>query len=334
MARLVGAMARAAGAGVAVVTVTVAGLSGAHAEPANPVIVGGENAEIEDFPFTVALRFAANGEQFCGGTLAASDKVVTAAHCVAPQEPDDLEVISGRTELSSNSGTVSDVSDIWMHPNNGTDGANYDVAVLTLAAPVEEETARLATPRDKAYKPDTEATVLGWGRTSEGGTSSDHLQQVKVPITTDKYCSNAYGDSYRKSGMFCAGFDGGGKDACQGDSGGPIVVGATLLGVVSWGEGCARPGKPGVYAKVGAFSKELSEQIGDGEPSEPSDPNEPQPTSTTSPTEEPAPQPQPAPTSTPATSEEPAPTLQPAPTTTPSTTTTTTTPSTTTTSQP
>ncbi len=320
MARLVGAVARAAGAGVAVVTLVVVGLTGAHAEPANPVIVGGQDADIEDFPYTVALRFASNGEQFCGGTLVAPDKVVTAAHCVAPQDPEDLEVISGRTELSSNEGTVSDVSDIWVHPNNGTDGANYDVAVLTLADRVEQETARLATPNDKAYRPDTEATVLGWGRTSEGGESADHLQQVQVPITTDKYCSNAYGDSYRKSGMFCAGLDEGGKDACQGDSGGPIVVGRTLLGVVSWGEGCARPGKPGVYAKVGAFSKELSEQIGDG--SEPSDPDEPPPTATTSPTEEPAPQPEPAPTSAPATSEEPAPTPQPAPTTVSTTTTT------------
>lgn len=323
MGRLVGAVARVAGAGVTVVILVVAGLSGAHAEPANPDIVGGQKADIEDFPYTVALRFASSGEQFCGGTLAAQDKVVTAAHCVASQNPGGLEVISGRTKLSSNDGTASDVSDIWVHPNNGTDGANYDIAVLTLAEPVEQQTADLATANDPAYKPDTEATVLGWGRTSEGGKSSDHLQQVQVPITTDKYCSNAYGDSYRKSGMFCAGLDDGGKDACQGDSGGPIVVGTTLIGVVSWGEGCARPGKPGVYAKVGSFEQELSEQIGDGEgdPNEPDDPNEPTSTDEPEPTttEEPAPQPEPAPTST---TNEPAPQPQPAPTTTSTTTTT------------
>ncbi|GAA5116154.1 serine protease [Haloechinothrix salitolerans] len=324
MARLVGAVARAAGVGVAVVTVVAAGLSGAHAKPVEPAIVGGQDAEIEDFPFTVALRFSSSGEQFCGGTLVAPDKVVTAAHCVAPQDPGDLAVVSGRTELSSNDGTVSDVSDIWVHPDNGTDGANYDVAVLTLAESLDRRTADLAERDDPAYEPDTEATVLGWGRTSEGGESADHLQQVQVPITTDEYCSDAYGDSYRKSGMFCAGLDEGGKDACQGDSGGPIVVGSTLIGVVSWGEGCARPGKPGVYAKVGAFVEELSDQIGDDE----GDPNEPEPTSTsteepeptTEPTDEPAPQPEPAPTSTPSATDEPAPQPQPAPTTTPTTT--------------
>lgn len=319
MARLVGVVARVAVAGVVVVTLVAAGLSGANAKPVEPAIVGGQDAAIEDFPFTVALRFAASGEQFCGGTLVASDKVVTAAHCVAPEEPADLSVVSGRTTLSSDEGTESTVSDIWVHPDNGTDGANYDVAVLTLTEPVEQQVADLAERDDPAYEPDTEATVLGWGRTSEGGRTADHLQQAQVPITSDKYCSGAYGDSYRKSGMVCAGFEEGGKDACQGDSGGPLVVGTRLIGVVSWGEGCARPGKPGVYAKVGAFAEELSEQIGDGQ-DEPGDPNEPEPTpepepaptSTTAPTQEPAPTPQPAPTSTTTTdSTTPTPTLQP-----------------------
>ncbi|MPY77778.1 MAG: trypsin-like serine protease [Actinophytocola sp.] len=302
-------MARAAGAGVAVVTLVVAGLSMAHAEPEQPAIVGGQDADIDDYPFAVALRFASSGEQFCGGTLVASDKVVTAAHCTVSQQPGDLTVVSGRTELSSDEGTESEVTDIWVHPNNGTDGANYDVAVLTLADPVEQQVADLAEPDDPAYKPKTKATVLGWGDTSEGGQSTDHLQQVEVPITTDEYCSDAYGAEYRKTGMVCAGLREGGKDACQGDSGGPLVVGTRLIGVVSWGEGCARPGKPGVYAKVGAFSDELSRQIGD--------PNEPEPTTTTtSTTEEPAPQPQPAPTTTSESTQEPAPQPQPAPTTT------------------
>lgn len=98
-----------------------------------------------------------------------------------------------------------------------------------------------------------------------GGEQSDHLMKVGVPITTDEECSTAYGESYKPEGMVCAGVPEGGKDSCQGDSGGPMVVENKLVGVVSWGEGCARPGKPGVYARVGGFHAELSEQLGGGE---------------------------------------------------------------------
>jgi secreted trypsin-like serine protease len=52
--------------------------------------------------------------------------------------------------------------------------------------------------------------------------------------------------------MICAGFPQGGTDTCQGDSGGPLFgAGPKVVGSTSFGEGCARPNKPGVYARVG-----------------------------------------------------------------------------------
>jgi len=258
-AAAIAAIACAAGLGAS----ATAGATGEQAGngPVQPYIVGGEEVDIEDYPFTVRLT-TPDGFGFCGGTLAAPDKVVTAAHCVDGAGPDDQKVVSGRTIMSSDEGTVSDVTDVWVHPSYGTDGSNYDVAVLTLAEPVDQTPAELATADDAAYEAGTTVTTLGWGNTTEGGQQSDHLMKVDVPITSDEECDAAYGSSYTPDGMVCAGFPDGGKDACQGDSGGPLVAGNKLVGVVSWGEGCARPGKPGVYSRVGTFYAELQEQIG------------------------------------------------------------------------
>jgi len=233
--------------------------------PVHPFIVGGEETDIEDYPFTVRL-ITPEGRGFCGGTLAAPDKVVTAAHCVEGNAPGEQKVVSGRTVMSSDDGTVSDVTNVWVHPSYGSDAFNYDVAVLTLAAPVDQAPAELATPDDTAYEPGTVATTLGWGATSEGGQQSDQLMKVDVPVNSDEDCRAAYGQFFVPDGMVCAGYPEGGKDACQGDSGGPLVVGTTLIGMVSFGAGCAQPGYPGVYAEVGGFYPELQEQIGGNTP--------------------------------------------------------------------
>ena len=101
--------------------------------------------------------------------------------------------------------------------------------------------------------------VTGWGRTSEGGTTSETLQKASVPYVATATCNapDAYGGKVR-TGMLCAGFATGGVDACQGDSGGPLVLKRmdqppVLIGVVGWGEGCARKLKYGVYTRVSAY---------------------------------------------------------------------------------
>ena len=94
---------------------------------------------------------------------------------------------------------------------------------------------------------------LGFGTLSSGGSLAKKLMQVEVPIVSQASCKEAYRSLIHDS-MVCAGLREGGKDSCQGDSGGPLVCESNgkffLEGVVSWGSGCASPGKYGVYARV------------------------------------------------------------------------------------
>ena len=96
-------------------------------------------------------------------------------------------------------------------------------------------------------------TVIGLGATSEGGNGASILREVNVPTVSFADCNdqNSYQGDINDATMICAGFSQGGKDSCQGDSGGPLVTqGGVQVGVVSWGDGCARPDLPGVYARV------------------------------------------------------------------------------------
>ena len=229
------------------------------AAAAEPGVVGGTPANITEYPFTVALTDP-TGLQFCGGTLVAPDKVLTAAHCAEGESPPSLRAVTGRTELSGRDGTVSTVSRVWVHPRFRDATRGYDVAVLTLTHPVPGRPLQLATKDDRGYEAGSEATILGWGNTAPTGDTSDVLRKATVPVTSDDYCAKAY-PQYLPEAMVCAGYPQGGVDTCQGDSGGPLVVGGRVVGVVSWGEGCAEPGKPGVYARVGAYHDELQAQL-------------------------------------------------------------------------
>ena len=105
------------------------------------------------------------------------------------------------------------------------------------------------------WAPSTLEDIVGFGTTSEGGDLPDTLQKAKVPITTDAYCAGAYSD-FDATSIVCAGYPQGGTDTCRGHSRGPMfghdVAGAPkVVGATSFGEGCARPNKPGVYARVG-----------------------------------------------------------------------------------
>ena len=141
-----------------------------------------------------------------------------------------------------------------MHPNHLAN-SGYDITLLKLAANSSKTPTKVAGAAEtSSWAPGTMEKIAGWGTTSEGGNTPAHLQEASVPITTDADCASAYSD-FDATTMVCAGFPQGGTDTCQGDSGGPLfgTVGGLLkvVGSTSYGNGCARAGYPGVYARVG-----------------------------------------------------------------------------------
>jgi len=258
-------------------------------EPHPPVqthIVGGSIAPAGSYGWTAALirRGAGRTNGFrCGAVVLSRSWVLTAGHCVIDyqdQYPDSvygeyvapgfLDVLAGTQSLTTG-GQLVHVAAVYPHPSYDFASSDYDVALLRLARPISApEIAVIGTTASELPLDDAGATayVSGWGTTSSGGSISTALRYVAVPIQSHATCGSAYypgfvadGEllEYHSSNMICAGPLGGGKDSCQGDSGGPLAVQAPdaswrLVGTVSFGLGCARPGYPGVYQRLTATS--------------------------------------------------------------------------------
>ncbi|MFD4562038.1 S1 family peptidase [Streptomyces sp. NPDC058469] len=236
-------------------------LSAPTAVAAPQPIVGGSTTTTTTYPFVMQITDASQN-QFCGGTLVSATKVVTAAHCMVGETTSSVRVVGGRTYLNGTNGTVSKVSKIWINPSY-TDATNGDdVAVLTLSTSMSYTTAKYVASTDTSvYAAGTTARILGWGTTSENGSSSNQLRTATVPIVSDSSCASSYGSDFIASDMVCAGYTSGGVDTCQGDSGGPLLIGGVLAGITSWGEGCAEAGYPGVYSRLTAFSSLVTTQV-------------------------------------------------------------------------
>lgn len=229
---------------------------------AEPRIVGGAKVTTDKHPYAVYL-VNGDGHQFCGAVLIDGDSVLTAAHCAEAVPQDELGVVAGRLDKRTDAGMSVDVTDVWVHPEFEAPWRGDDVAVLTLDRTVPYRAAGVAGSDDaELYEPGTTATVLGWGRTSEGGPRSDVLREAQLPLVSDAECEENF-SAYRPESMVCAGFEQGGVDACQGDSGGPLLVGDRVIGLVSWGRGCARPDTPGIYTRVAAYAEQITAQASD-----------------------------------------------------------------------
>ncbi|GGK24081.1 trypsin [Pilimelia terevasa] len=235
----------------ATLTLGLAPLAAQAAPAGTPRIVGGKPAAEGQFPWAVKLSVG------CGGTLVSPDIVISAQHCFdRPGRP--FTAYLGKTNWSQGEKRAGKNYKVGGGPEKG------DWAVLKLDSPYTPA-AFPVFPADDKFDTAPTFRAAGWGATSEGGASSARLLYVDVPLVpdTDKTCSMA------PSVEICAGdLAKGGIDTCQGDSGGPLVASKTgrmnakpqewvLVGMTSWGNGCARPNEPGHYAQLSAHRTEI-----------------------------------------------------------------------------
>lgn len=224
-------------------------------------IVGGRAvSSLEDAPFMV---YNTGG---CGGTLIAPDWILTAAHCKSVFNNSDIYTNTLRTDRLS-SATELETKRLFVHPKYARvgDHTTYDFMLVQLKRPVvfNGTTSKPIQLPDADFlrrgmqEPGKMMKTAGWGLTRESGRVATELQEVEVPIVSDDEANRpeSYNGSIDES-MIAAGYRQGGRDACNGDSGGPLYIfdqdqnDFVLVGVVSWGKGCARANKYGVYSKV------------------------------------------------------------------------------------
>lgn len=258
--------------------------------PKHSRIVGGEIASNRDWPWQVGLQAEDDDFIFCGGSLIDREWVITAAHCIYRNNPSrqrcvapnpGLRVILGEFDVDNIEGheVQKTISDVCMHPSYDHSIYNNDIALLRLSTPLpgyNETMSPVCLPTENtSFRPGTNCSVTGWGKTHQHGSVSNKLRVAYVPIIDHATCKDQY---YQRTGdivtdrMICAGYQAGQVDSCKGDSGGPFVCKEKghyiLVGATSWGVGCAQAGQPGVYTDIKDFLSWIQSVI-NPDPTEP-----------------------------------------------------------------
>ncbi|WP_394821254.1 S1 family peptidase [Pendulispora albinea] len=221
-------------------------------------VVGGTPAAKGEFPWVVRLSMG------CGGAFYTPQVILTAAHCVSRTGANtSITVTSGAIDLQDPAAVKTRSTYVYRSPTyNTSTGGDWALIKLERAVP-GAVTLPIATT---TQYDNGNFGVVGWGAAREGGAQQRYLLKAEVPFITDAQCKSA-GGSYSSliaNAEICAGiWDRGGIDTCQGDSGGPMVRRDennqwVQVGIVSWGEGCARARKPGVYAQVSTFAAAIA----------------------------------------------------------------------------
>jgi trypsin len=231
-------------------------------------IVGGRAADSDKFPYFANVYYQASRSSnqamyICGGILVAPNIVLGAAHCA--QYAHIIQF--GRPDLSTynpNQVETFAITNTMIHPLYDQGAAfNYDVALFLLSGSVTHHDPipllDHSKSKSKYWKYKGDLTVVGHGATDVALSGMIHPQrlQTEVRVMDEDQCASKYNYGMITDSMMCAAREG--SDACQGDSGGPLVLTDTdsgldvLVGIVSWGYGCADTRYPGVYTSVGVL---------------------------------------------------------------------------------
>jgi len=252
-----------------------------HLETMQQWIVGGVQALKGGYPYQVSFEYVGwfgSRQHICGATIVGNKWIITAAHCIVDgPKASSYNVVVGRHSLTSFNKDFTrrhGVQRVIVHPKwtgDYEEEMSNDIALIELRTPMTFNEFvqpaclpdNVSSNPDGLYQPGTMALISGWGEMDpkkpeqeDPGRSPRILRAAAIPFIEWNACKNAnflYQEMVTKT-MTCAGYMTGGIDGCQGDSGGPLVKivdgKATLLGVVSWGIGCAQPNNPGIYTNV------------------------------------------------------------------------------------